>query len=68
MRLDGWPAAPAAEVPQDTPEVAQLREELRKAMPEIVPILEMLDRLRPMRELAGRRAAHPPAKMTMKKS
>ncbi len=68
VRLDAWPAAPSSQAPQDSPEVAQLREELRKSMPEFAGVLEILDKLRPLRDLAGRLAAAQPAKVTIKRS
>jgi hypothetical protein len=68
VRLDDWPAAAEDQSPQDSPEVAQLREELRKSLPRLAEVLEMLDRLRPMRDLAGRLAAPQPAKLTIQKS
>jgi hypothetical protein len=55
IRLDGWPAAPASQPAQDCPEVARLREELRRRMPELVAVLELLEKIRPLRDLAGRR-------------
>jgi len=43
LRLDTWPNAPPAEAPQDSPEVARLRAELRKA-PQMA-LLESLNKL-----------------------
>jgi hypothetical protein len=68
VRLDTWPDTTAPKAPQDTPEVAQLREELRKSMPEFVGVLDLLAKLRPMQELAGRLAAPQPAKLIIHKS
>lgn len=51
VRLDAWPDESPSKAPQDAPEVAQLREELRKAMPEFTDILEMLGKLRSIRGL-----------------
>lgn len=68
IRLDAWPDAPPRETPQDSPQVAQLREELRKSMPQIASVLEMLGKLRPMRDLAVRIAGPQPAKMKMHRS
>lgn len=66
VRLDTWPVAPSS--PQDSPDVAQLREELRKSMPQFASVLEMFEKLRPLRDLAGRLAAAQPAKVTLKRS
>jgi succinate dehydrogenase/fumarate reductase flavoprotein subunit len=68
VRLDAWPDTSPPEAPQDSPEVAQLREELRKSMPQMVGILETLDRLQQMRDLAGRLAGPQPAKMKLHRS
>jgi hypothetical protein len=68
VRLDAWPNGAASQTPQDAPEVAQLREELRKAMPEFAGVLEMLAKLRPIRDLAGRLAAPQPGKLITQKS
>lgn len=45
-RLDGWPAVPTPQEPQDGPEVARLREELQKAMPEWAGLLDTLAEMR----------------------
>lgn len=68
VRLDVWPDAPSPEAPQDAPEVARLREELRKSMPQMVGVLDMLEKLRPIRDLAGRLAGPQPAKMKLHRS
>jgi hypothetical protein len=68
VRLDAWPGTPPPEAPQDSPEVAQLREELRKSMPQMVGVLETLSKLQQMRDLAGRVAGPQPAKMKLHRS
>lgn len=68
VRLDTWPDTTIPEPPQDTPEVAQLREELRKAMPQLAGVLDMLAKLRPLRDLAGTLAAPHPAKVDTRRS
>ena len=54
VRLDGWQELPACEPAVDAPEVAELREELRKAVPEFAGMLELLSKLRPVQEMAAR--------------
>jgi hypothetical protein len=68
VRLDAWPDALPPEAPQDSPEVAQLREELRKSMPQMVGVLETLSKLQQMRDLAGRLAGPQPVKMKLHRS
>lgn len=68
VRLDDWPAAPVLEALEDTPEITSLREELRKSMPYLARQLEILDKVRQFRDLAGRVVAPPPAKLTTRKS
>jgi D-serine deaminase-like pyridoxal phosphate-dependent protein len=68
VRLDGWPEVTTPQPPQDAPEVAQLREELRKSMPHLSCVLDMLAQLRPLRDLAGRLAAPQPVKVKTQKS
>jgi hypothetical protein len=66
VRLDAWPRPP--EALQDSPEVAQLREELRKSVPQVVIVLDMLAKLGPARDLAGQLAGPQPAKLKMHRS
>jgi hypothetical protein len=68
MRLDAWPAEAKLATPADSPEVAQLREELRKTMPEITSYLDLLAKLRPLQDLAGQLAAPQPAKLIIQRS
>jgi hypothetical protein len=68
VRLDAWPHNPVPEPPQDTPEIARLRELLRHSMPEFVGVLDLLASLRPVQDLAGRLAAGQPAKLTTQRS
>ncbi len=68
MRLDAWLEVSTAQAPQDTPEVAQLRDALRKSMPQFADVLELLAKLRPIRDLAGRMAAPQPAQLITRKS
>ncbi len=46
VRLDPWPVAANPVATQDSPEVAHLREELRKSVPQMVVVLETLAKLR----------------------
>ncbi len=50
VRLDTWPAMPAPQTPQDAPEITQLREELRKLMPQAACVLETLAVLRSIQD------------------
>jgi len=59
VRLDSWPNQPVLQTSQDHPEVARLKEELRKRMPELIKVLEVLAALSPIQELAGKLAAPP---------
>ncbi len=68
VRLDIWPDAPPPEAPQDSPEIARLREELRKSMPQMAGVLETLSKLQQLRDLAGRLAGPQPAKMNLHRS
>jgi hypothetical protein len=61
IRLDAWPTMQPAKAPEDSPEVAELRRELRKAMPEMTAIFDMFSKLQPLRDLAGRLAGPQPA-------
>ena len=56
VRLDVWPQSERREPPTDPPEVAELREELRKAVPQFVVMLDVLNKLRSVQDLAGRLA------------
>lgn len=56
VRLDAWPESPLREAVTDAPEVVELKAELRRRMPQFVGMLEMLNRLRPLQDLAGRLA------------
>lgn len=67
VRLDVWLEATSPLPAQDTPEVAQLRDELRRSMPEFVRVLEILAKMRPIRDLAGRLAAPQPVQLTIQK-
>jgi hypothetical protein len=68
IRLDdAWPRESAPE-PCDAPEVAQLRDELRKSMPEMAGMLETLATYRPIQELVGRLAAPQAAKLVTHRS
>jgi hypothetical protein len=68
VRLDAWPDESPSQAPEDAPEIAQLREELRKSMPQVAEMLEMLTKLRPIRDLKGRLAAPQPAGLITKRS
>jgi len=68
VRLDAWPEVPTSEATQDSPEVAQLRDELRKSMPQVMGVLEILGKLQYMRDLAGRVSGPQPAKMRLHRS
>jgi hypothetical protein len=63
IRLDAWPQTSTPEPLPDAPEVAALREELRKSMPQVAAMLEMLAKLRPIHELTGRLGAPHPAQL-----
>lgn len=63
VRLDVWPEPPPSAADKDTPEVAKLREELRKSMPQIANVLDILSKLRSVRDLSGRLAGPQPASM-----
>jgi hypothetical protein len=67
VRLDSWPAVTPPQSYQDSPEVAELRAELRKAVPEVVTVLALLEALRPMRELPGRLGTQRPAKVIIQR-
>jgi len=45
IRLDSWSTEPSPVPAQDSPEVAQLREELRKSMPRFTAMMELLARI-----------------------
>jgi hypothetical protein len=68
VRLDAWVIEKASQPAEDAPEVARLREELRKSMPELTCVLEMLAKLRPAQDLAARLAGPPPAQLIHQKS
>ncbi len=68
VRLDEWPGVTLPEAPQDDPEVAGLREELRRSMPYLASQLEILAKVRQLRDLAGRVAGPAPPKLTTRKS
>lgn len=68
VRLDSWPDMSTCQAPQDAPEVAQLREELRKAMPEFTDVLDTLAKLRHIQDLAGRLAGPAPVRVIVQKS
>jgi hypothetical protein len=68
VRLDAWTDTPPPETPQDSPEVARLRDELRKSMPQMADVLETLSKLQQMRDLAGRVAGPRPAKTKLHRS
>lgn len=67
VRLDLWPNSFPAQPPDDGPEVTQLREELRKSMPQLAEMLEILKKLRPIQELAARLAGPPQAEVITKR-
>ena len=56
VRLDEWPESSPPPTPQDPPEVARLRAELRKSMPQFTLMFEMLAKLRPIQDLTARLA------------
>jgi hypothetical protein len=66
VRLDSWPTAVAPSPPQDSPEVANLRDALRNSQPYLVSQMDMLDKLRNLRDLASRMVGPPPALLTSK--
>jgi hypothetical protein len=69
IRLDDvWPSSPTSQPPVDEPEIAQLRQELRKAMPQVAEMLETMAKLRPIQELMGRLASPQPAEVITHKS
>lgn len=68
VRLDAWPETPPSAAERDTPEVAQLREEFRKSMPQVASVLETLSKLQHMRDLAGRVAGPQPATIIQHRS
>jgi hypothetical protein len=54
IRLDPWPEVTPSLSPEDPPEIAALREEMRKSMPEVATMLEEMNELRPIQDLAAR--------------
>ena len=56
IRLDAWPTTLPSKAPEDSPEVAEIRQELRKSMPQVVAVLDVLAKLQTVRDLAGRLA------------
>ncbi|HTU18909.1 MAG TPA: hypothetical protein VMG10_12690 [Gemmataceae bacterium] len=54
IRLDPWPEETPSPILEDPPEIAQLREEMHKSMPEVATMLDTLNELRPIQDLAAR--------------
>jgi hypothetical protein len=61
IRLDVWPNLQPAPEPADTQEVADLKAELRRSMPEVAAMLDIMVELRPVQDLVGRLAGAPMA-------
>lgn len=68
IRLDEWSDLAATKSEPDAPEVAELREEFRKSMPQVASIFDMLAKLRPINELAGRVRAPVPTKVITRRN
>jgi hypothetical protein len=64
VRLDSWPSNAAPQPPKDSPEIANLREELRNSQPYLADQMDMLAKLRELRDLASRMTGPPPARLT----
>ena len=60
IRLDAWQTMQPTKAPEDSPEVAEIRQELRKSMPETMVIFDVLAKLQPLRDLAGKLAGPQP--------
>jgi hypothetical protein len=54
VRLDAWPTSPSLVTCEDSPEIANLREELRKSLPYLAGQLDLLGRVSQLRDLSSR--------------
>jgi len=69
IRLDDdWPSSSAIKPPADAPEIAELRLEFRKSLPQVADMLETMAKLRSIQELAGRLAGPQPARLVTLKN